>query len=89
MDRRTFIKERVHTATGAVQKVGSVMLVFFHCSFGKERFNLAFLSYPLRRFEGHEAQGHSIQFRRSTAEMHPPLGFNIDLTRILEYFDHS
>ena len=77
----TFIKERVHQATGKVQKVGIDDACIFHCHFDNGALGL----FESTRY----ARGHKALYTFEINGEHASIKWNLhDLNR-LEYFDHS
>lgn len=76
----TFIKERVHTATGTVQKVGIDDACIFHCHFENGSLGL----FESTRY----ARGHKALYTFEINGEHASIRWDLhDLNR-LEYFDH-
>jgi predicted dehydrogenase len=77
----TFIKERVHTASGKVQKVGIDDACIFHCHFKNGSLGL----FESTRY----ARGHKALYTFEINGEHASIRWDLhDLNR-LEYFDHS
>ena len=77
----TFIKERVHQATGQVQKVGIDDACIFHCHFENGSLGL----FESTRY----ARGHKALYTFEINGEHASIRWDLhDLNR-LEYFDHS
>ena len=77
----TFIKERVHTASGKVQKVGIDDACIFHCHFNNGSLGL----FESTRY----ARGHKALYTFEINGEHASIRWDLhDLNR-LEYFDHS
>jgi predicted dehydrogenase len=76
----TFIKERVHTASGKVQKVGIDDACIFHCHFNNGSLGL----FESTRY----ARGHKALYTFEINGEHASIRWDLhDLNR-LEYFDH-
>jgi len=76
----TFIKERVHTASGKVQKVGIDDACIFHCHFSNGSLGL----FESTRY----ARGHKALYTFEINGEHASIRWDLhDLNR-LEYFDH-
>ena len=77
----TFIKERVHTASGKVQKVGIDDACIFHCHFNNGSLGL----FESTRY----ARGHKALYTFEINGEHASIRWDLhDLNR-LEYFDHG
>lgn len=77
----TFIKERVHQASGQVQKVGIDDACIFHCHFDNGSLGL----FEATRY----ARGHKALYTFEINGEHASIRWDLhDLTR-LEYFDHA
>ncbi len=77
----TFIKERVHQESGAVQKVGIDDACLFHCRFDNGSLGL----FEATRY----ARGHKALYTLEINGEHASIRWDLhDLNR-LEYFDHS
>lgn len=77
----TFVKERVHQATGKVQKVGIDDACIFHCHFENGSLGL----FESTRY----ARGHKALYTFEINGEHASIRWDLhDLNR-LEYFDHS
>lgn len=76
----TFIKERVHTATGKVQKVGIDDACIFHCHFENGSLGL----FESTRY----ARGHKALYTFEINGEHASLRWDLHDMNRLEYFDH-
>jgi predicted dehydrogenase len=77
----TFVKERVHTHTGEIQKVGIDDACIFHCHFSNGSLGL----FEATRY----ARGHKALYTFEINGEHASIRWDLhDLTR-LEYFDHA
>ncbi|MGK2863005.1 MAG: Gfo/Idh/MocA family protein [Chitinophagaceae bacterium] len=76
----TFIKERVHQATGKVQKVGIDDACIFHCHFENGSLGL----FESTRY----ARGHKALYTFEINGEHASIQWNLHDLNHLEYFDH-
>ncbi len=77
----TFIKERVHQETGAVQKVGIDDACIFHCHFDNGSLGL----FESTRY----ARGHKALYTLEINGEHASIRWDLHDMNRLEYFDHS
>ncbi len=77
----TFIKERVHQATGKVQKVGIDDACIFHCHFANGSLGL----FESTRY----ARGHKALYTFEINGEHASIRWDLHDMNRLEYFDHS
>jgi len=76
----TFIKERVHQASGKVQKVGIDDACIFHCRFGNGSLGL----FESTRY----ARGHKALYTFEINGEHASIRWDLHDMNRLEYFDH-
>lgn len=77
----TFIKERVHQASGKVQKVGIDDACIFHCHFANGSLGL----FESTRY----ARGHKALYTLEINGEHASIRWDLHDMNRLEYFDHS
>ena len=77
----TFVKERVHTATGQVQKVGIDDACIFHCHFENGSLGL----FESTRY----ARGHKALYTFEINGEHASIRWDLHDLNKLEYFDHA
>jgi predicted dehydrogenase len=77
----TFIKERVHQATGQVQKVGIDDACIFHCHFDNGALGL----FEATRY----ARGHKALYTFEINGEHASIRWDLHDMNRLEYFDHA
>ncbi len=77
----TFVKERVHQATGKVQKVGIDDACIFHCHFANGSLGL----FESTRY----ARGHKALYTFEINGEHASIRWDLHDMNRLEYFDHS
>jgi len=77
----TFIKERVHQATGQVQKVGIDDACIFHCHFDNGSLGL----FEATRY----ARGHKALYTFEINGEHASIRWDLHDMNRLEYFDHA
>lgn len=77
----TFIKERVHQASGKVQKVGIDDACIFHCHFENGSLGL----FEATRY----ARGHKALYTFEINGEHASIRWDLHDLNYLEYFDHS